>query len=123
MAGSADLGGVAQTAGDARWIPIDGRTGDSKRCDGNEKFCRGADAVWAAVSGGRFSTYCSTDGSEGIEFGCGGRAGAGGGIERVLFERKAGVAGAIFGDLFAASVESAAVFMVDDVDAAQVSGG
>src|SRR5215475_2779516 len=122
MAGCSDLGRIAEAVCDARWIQADGRASDSKRRDRDEKFCGGADAVWAPVPYGGFGTHCSADRGEGIESGGGGCASAGGGIERILRNRKTRTAGAIFGDLFEACVEGPAVFLVDDFDAAQVSG-
>src|SRR5260221_6324572 len=104
---------------DVRRFCADARASDSEGRNGDGEFGGRADAAWTNVFGGRFSAHCAADGREGTEFGSGGRAGAGGGIQGVLREREPGTDREIFGDLFAAGLASAAVFVVDDVPAAQ----
>jgi len=52
-----------------------------KGVTGMRSFCGRADAAWTNVFGGRFGAYCAANGRERVEFGGGGCAGAGGGIQ------------------------------------------
>ena len=116
----ADLGRIAIAICDAGWICARARAGDPKGRNGDAEFCGRADAAWTNVFGRRLGTHCAADGREGVEFGGGGRASAGGGIQGVLCEREAGTARKIFRDLFAAGLEGATVFVVDDFPATQI---
>src|SRR5579862_200258 len=101
-------------------MEADGRADHAEGRDGNAQLCGGTDATREAVFSGRCGAYRAAYGREGVEScgrGCSrARAGAG----RILQVGEPAPSRRVFGDLFAARVESAEILVVDDGDAAFV---
>src|SRR5258708_965438 len=121
MGGRTNLGRVAGADGDAGRIRAEGRADFAEGHYADAEFCGGNDAVREIIVVGRRGAYCSADGREGIEPGRGGRAGDDARAGGVLQNRESRGVGAVHRAVFATSVERAAVFVVDDLDAAPVS--
>ena len=93
------------------------------RAEGNnaDAQLRGrADAVRQFVSGRRRGAYRAADRGQGTQSRDRRRARARAGVQRILCERLTHRARGLLGDLSAPRVESAAIFVVDDLDAASV---
>src|SRR5579859_4325666 len=120
MAGRADLGGVAHADGDAGRICAEGRTDLPEGHHADAELCGGAHAVRETVFAGGRGAHRATDRGEGFEFGRGGCSGDDARARGVLQEREPRGAGALYRAVFAARLERATVFVVDDFDAASL---
>ena len=119
---ASDLGRVAQALSNERRMEIDGRAGDSKRRDQHAQLRHRADAVWQIVFGGRRRAYRAAHRCQRVKSRGSGCACAGTGVRRILRRRENGVAFPVFGNLFAAGMESTTIFLVDDCPAASLRG-
>ena len=122
LVGRGDLGRDARAHDDAGRLAAERRAHHPEGRHADAQLRGGADALRPAVPGRRRRAHRPADGRQGAESGGVGRAGAGAGAEGVLRARPDGMARRVFGRVPAARLEGAAVLVVDDVDAAPLSG-
>src|ERR1700741_830101 len=101
-------------------MEADGRADHAEGRDGNAQLRGGADAMRENVFSWGCGAYCAAYGRERTEPGSRGCSSARPSAGRILQVGEPAPSRRVFGDLFAARVESAEIFVVDDGDAAFV---
>lgn len=118
-----NLGGTPNALEERRRMEAKRRTDHPKRRYRNAQFCGGTHALWPHVSCRRRGSHRSSNGSQRAEPGNGRYLAPVTSRQTLLRVELSGSPGPLLGRLFAASLESAAVFLVDDFNAAPVELG
>src|ERR1700723_3847972 len=112
------MDGTARASGLGRRLEISRGPSTSEGNYGNAQFRHRADAVRETLPGRGCGAYRAPHGRQGVESGGCGCTDSGARVRGILFERRRRETAPVLGDLFAARLEGAEIFMVDDLDAA-----